>query len=152
MRNELGVRTESTGWRDDWISDKHRSWGYDAPATDIDFLLVEYDHNIPKALIEHKTFGCRDQFGWDQIRRWHMPVSNLATLASIPSFVVLYDRDNSLFAVSATNDRARMIRGKDGMFGSDEIEMNERQYVSFLYYLRGRSVPTKVLEKIGGNK
>lgn len=141
MRNELGVRTESTGWRDDWISQKHRSWGYDVPASDIDFLLVEYDRMIPKALIEHKTFGCKGQFGMDQVLKWHNPVSILGTMASIPTFIVFYDKDTCKFEVVATNSLAANMTGNKGSFGWDPIAMSERQYVAFLYHIRKRPVP-----------
>jgi hypothetical protein len=76
MRNTLGVRTESTGWRDSWISDKHRSWGYDLPASDIDFMLLEYDNMKPITLVEHKTVGCWKQFGRETVLRWHAPTSS----------------------------------------------------------------------------
>ena len=40
--------------RDEILSAKHRRWGYDVPAVDIDFLLVEYDRAKVQALIEYR--------------------------------------------------------------------------------------------------
>ena len=34
------VRPERTGWRDEKLSQRHRMWGWDCPAVDIDFLLL----------------------------------------------------------------------------------------------------------------
>lgn len=45
---------ESTGWRDEWISRRHRTRGYNVPATDVDFLLIEYDACRPVAVIDYK--------------------------------------------------------------------------------------------------
>ena len=38
------------------LSDRHRKWGHECPATDIDFLLNEYNHGIPVAIIDYKHY------------------------------------------------------------------------------------------------
>lgn len=45
---------ERSGFRDEWISQWHRRLGYDFPAADVDFLLVEYDRRVPVALVDYK--------------------------------------------------------------------------------------------------
>ena len=49
---------ERTGWRDERISQRHRLWGVECQAIDLDFLLVEYrseyDDIRPVAIIEYK--------------------------------------------------------------------------------------------------
>lgn len=54
---EAGVRAERSGWRDQRISERHRHWGFDCPAVDLDFLVAEYNHGLPVALIEYKHHG-----------------------------------------------------------------------------------------------
>lgn len=54
---ETGVRRERSGWRDQEISERHRHWGFDCPAVDLDFLVVEYNRGLPVALIEYKHHG-----------------------------------------------------------------------------------------------
>ena len=49
-----GVRQERTGWRDERISARHRDWGFNCPAVDLDFLMVEYNLGKPVALVEYK--------------------------------------------------------------------------------------------------
>jgi hypothetical protein len=148
MRNTLGVRTESTGWRDSWISDKHRSWGYDLPASDIDFMLLEYDNMKPITLVEHKTVGCWKQFGRETVLRWHAPVATLATMAGLPSYLCLYEKHPAAFYVLATNEIAERVPGRNGCFGSEMIPMSERQYVAFLYHLRNRPLPSVLVSEL----
>lgn len=45
---------ERSGWRDKEISQRHRSWGFNCPAVDLDFLMVEYNLGCPVAVVEYK--------------------------------------------------------------------------------------------------
>lgn len=54
-----GVRQERTGWRDEAISGRHRHWGFNCPAVDLDFLVAEYNVGKPVALIEYKHSQAR---------------------------------------------------------------------------------------------
>ena len=49
----MEVRQERTGWRDEALSKRHRDWGWDCPAIDIDFLMIEYDKGKSVALVEY---------------------------------------------------------------------------------------------------
>ena len=40
--------------RDAWLSGRHRVWGSNVPAMDLDFILAEYDRCVPIALIDYK--------------------------------------------------------------------------------------------------
>ena len=51
-----GVRQERTNWRDQELSARHRTWGFNCPAVDLDFLMVEYNIGKPVGLIEYKHF------------------------------------------------------------------------------------------------
>ena len=49
------TRQERTGWRDEGISRRHRTWGVALTAVDLDFMLVEYTDGKATALIEYKS-------------------------------------------------------------------------------------------------
>jgi hypothetical protein len=50
----LTWRTERTGWRCEDISQRHGMWGFNCPCVDLDFVVAEYNHGLPVALIEYK--------------------------------------------------------------------------------------------------
>ena len=131
--DENGVRQrEAKEWRDEWISERHRTWGYELPATDIDFMLVEYTGDRPVALIEYKTTNSIDYVGWLKVLRGHRPVSNLATQANLPSFIVAYDIKTITFYLKGTNQLSEI-------YGSQVAwtVMNEASIIGFLKSLRG---------------
>jgi hypothetical protein len=45
------VKKERSGWRDLELSGRHRRWGWDCPAVDLDFLFLEYDKGKAVALV-----------------------------------------------------------------------------------------------------
>lgn len=45
---------ERSGWRDMELSGRHRIWGFNCPAVDLDFLMVEYNLGIAIAVVEYK--------------------------------------------------------------------------------------------------
>ena len=49
----MTVKEERSGWRDEMLSQRHRDWGFNCPAIDIDFLLIEYNSAKVKALVEY---------------------------------------------------------------------------------------------------
>ena len=71
--------------RDAILSLKHRSWGFNVPAVDIDFLMIEYDQSIPKALIEYRHIN-----GAIRVDASIKAIIALADAANIPFFVVQY--------------------------------------------------------------
>jgi len=131
--DKSGVRQrEAKEWRDEWISERHRTWGYELPATDIDFMLLEYSGNRPIALIEYKTIGSMKYVGTDKVMRGHAPVSNLANMANLPSFIVVYDINAIKFWVLPTNNHAELE-----VLGDNYEAINENKFMSFLKGLRG---------------
>lgn len=119
-------RQERTGWRDQRISERHRSWGLSLPAQDLDFVLIEYDKFIPKALIEYKHEDATPQsIDSPQCK----VLQNLGNLAGLPSYGVRYTDDFSSFAVVPLNDIAKSIQPR--------CIMNEQEYIAFLHKLRG---------------
>jgi hypothetical protein len=133
---EREVKRERTGWRDLGLSERHRKWGWNVPAVDIDFYL-EYDNGKPAGLIEYKA---QTAPAVDPARdRNSQALVNLADAARIPQFGVRYARDFSWWIVSPLNARAQQ------WVPAAHQEMTEREYVAFLYRLRGyRDLPHTV--------
>lgn len=118
--------SERTGWRDEAISQRHRTWGNFAAAIDIDFVLIESTFAaVPKAIIEYKAQpgGAATHFQTRLLR-------NLGNMAGIPAFISKYWSETWAFMVVPINEHARewMV---------SERSMTERQYVVFLQELRG---------------
>ena len=53
---------ERTGWRDQALSERHRAWGWDCPALDMDFVMIEYDNGKATALVEYKHEQAAPQY------------------------------------------------------------------------------------------
>jgi len=127
----MQVREERSGWRDERISRRHRAWGYDCPALDIDFLMLEYDAGNAVALVEYKHEDA------PELRRSHPSIRaivDLADRAALPAFVVRYTDDFSRWYVIPLNDHARHVQ-------SDECSLSEVEWVRLLYRCRGRMLP-----------
>lgn len=134
------VRKERSGWRDELISARHRMWGWDVPCVDLDFLLIEYDNHIPRALIEYKNERATT-FLLDKLPSGIEAIKRLGNTASIPVFVCRYASDFSWMKVGAINKMAvdfLTVRVK---------LMSEYEYVKFLYSIRGRKMPESVRDK-----
>lgn len=131
------VKPERTGWRDEALSRRHRYWGFDVPAIDIDFLMLEYDRGRPVALIEYK----RETAGALRLEEMqeHSSYQALMRLADrLPVFVVRYAADLAWFDVAPLNSAA--FRQVPGL-----THWSEAEYVRFLYRLRGRTIAGPVL-------
>ena len=134
----MNVREERTGWRDEGLSNRHRMWGWDCPAVDLDFVLIEYDKGRASALVEYKNEHAAKQ---DFSKSSYRALSLLASNSGIPALFCRYADDFSKFRVSPLNNEAR----KRVHFNTD---MTEIEYVSFLYKIRNSNVPQEVLDKI----
>lgn len=120
------VKQERTAWRDEGISRRHRTWGWDCPCIDIDFLLIEYTHNEPVALIEYKNERATKV---DFSASGYKTLIRLADMAGLPAFNVRYADDYSWFEIVALNSR--------GVAWVESYQtMTEAEYVAFLYKLR----------------
>lgn len=122
---------ERTGWRDEGLSRRHREWGFDVPAVDLDFLLLEYDASEPVALIEYKNeHAPRVAYKSPNIAA----LRNLADRADVLAFVVRYGENYDWFQVRPLNEKAKSIL-------QDRKTLTEAEYVRFLHRLRGRECP-----------
>lgn len=131
------VRQERTGWRDIGILLRHRAYGFNVPALDVDWLL-EFDSGEPCALFEfkHQRANLRNT----SPATWSA-LSRLGDRAKLPVFLVRYADDYSWYIVAPVNAIAKRIFPKPR-------RMSECEYVTFLYALRKRRPPVEVLRRL----
>ena len=134
---------ERQGWRDERISRRHRLWGVETQATDIDWLVTEYRNESgdirPVAIVEYKNEHAPKQ---NLTMPQYRVLGKLATRADIPFFAVRYADDFSNLLVVPANSWARALI-------PEPRHMTEIQYVEFMYHLRGyNSIPQKVIERL----
>lgn len=125
------VRPERTGWRDAGISQRHRRWGWDCPAVDLDFLLLEYDRGKAAAIVEYKHERAAPQYATHPTFR---AMIDLGDRAGIPVFAVRYADDWSWWRVVPLNGLAKT-------FLPARAEMTEQEWITLLYRVRGTEVP-----------
>jgi len=125
------VRQEKTGWRDQRISERHCRWGWDCPAVDLDFLVLEYDRGKAVAIVEYKNEHAKPQY---RTYPTYQALIDLGNRADVPVFGVRYADDFSWWRVTPLNDLAKMWVPK-------QTSMTEEQWVTVLYRVRGTEVP-----------
>ena len=138
----LQVKPRLYDYEASWYSDRHRLYGYNAPALDIDFFMIEYDHGLPAALIEAKHINAKN------VRLDHPSFKAMKILAdnsSIPFFITYYDPDTCCYFVVSMNDHARAVP-----LCSQPRWFTETNYVKMLYWLRKKNAPAEILDKLSG--
>jgi len=138
QNNDQPVKGEQTFWRDMKLLLRHRAWGWDVPAEDIDFL--EYDERKAIALFEYKKTTdlatCKAN-----INANIQALINLGDRASLPVFCTFYTTNLKWYRVFPLNQYAKETGPPDGI-------ISEYKYVDFLYWLRGRSIPEGIKGKL----
>lgn len=130
------VRNERTGWRDEGLSNRHRMWGWDCPAVDLDFLMLEYDRGKASAIVEYKNEHAKKQ---SFAHPTYQAMADLADRAGIPALFCRYKDDFSLWRVTPLNDEAKK-------YVAANTDLTEKEWVRLLYRIRGHEVPQKVLD------
>lgn len=140
---EREVAPERNGWRDEAISRRHRQYGFNCPAVDLDFVLVEYASGKPKAIVDYKhenaTAVDPRHPSFAAIRslcEWHEP--------PLPCWIAYYRDQPWRYKVKPLNERA------EDLFGHDPAWMTEREYVAMLYLIRFREVPEQAKAILAG--
>lgn len=133
------VAKERTGWRDLGLSDRHRLWGWNCPAVDLDFLFLEYDQGRASAIVEYK----HEQARWplNAGHPTYQAMIDLGDRANVPVFAVRYKADYSRYRAVPMNNCARKWLPKT-------TTMLESQWVSLLYKIRGREFPAEELANL----
>lgn len=135
--NDKTVKPERTGWRDLSLSARHRRWGWDCPAVDLDFLFLEYDRGRAVALVEYKHEKAAPQYA---MHPTYQAMVDLGTRAGVPVFACRYANDFSWWAVVPLSAGARS-------WLPERQTMTEREWVSFLYRLRGYELPDDLFDR-----
>jgi hypothetical protein len=129
---------EVTGWRDEEISRRHRLYGMNVPAVDVDFALVEYDMSEPKLIVDYKRGLERDVQLDASLRALGRLYS--ATGAQLPAYVVRYDVNPWRYTVAPVNASAIVQAGQLGVATHPHV-LDEATYVErLLYGARGRQL------------
>jgi hypothetical protein len=134
------VSPERSGWRDLELSRRHRRWGWDCPAVDLDFLFLEYDKGKAVAIVEYKHERASPQYATHPT---YQAMIDLGNRAGIPVFGCRYEGDFSTWSVVGLNKIAREWLDKR------LVTMTERQWVTLLYRLRGYTPPDSLWESLG---
>lgn len=134
---ERATRAERTGWRDQSLSERHRRWGWNCPAVDLDFPMVEYDSGKVVALVEYKNEHAAPQ---KASHPTYQALCDLAERANIPFLVARYADDFSWFKAVPLNNSAKH-------FLPETQQMTEHDFVALLYRMRGREMPPGLLER-----
>lgn len=130
------VKKERTGWRDRNLSERHRKWGWDCPAVDLDFLFLEYDKGKASAIVEYKNEHAQPQFACHPT---YQAMIDLGNRAKLPVIACRYTDDFKSWTVTALNDYAKEHIPY-------RVTLNEKQWVRLLYRIRGYDVPKDVLD------
>ena len=134
-----GVRQERTSWRDESISKRHRDWGFNCPAVDLDFLMVEYNFAKPVGIVEYKHHGARFP---DIKHATYRALITLADMTGLPFVVAFYWPEMWAFRVYPFNETAR------AHFASPYENLSEFDYVARLYRIRRLSIARELSDKL----
>lgn len=134
----LTSQYERTHCRDDALSERHRRYGSNAPAVDLDFLLIEFDDCKPAALIEYKSEHAQKQY---LSNPQFQVLINLGNMANLPAFFVRYAEKFTWFEITPLNAAAKNRL-------QNSVRVTEKKYVKFLYWLRNREAPAEVLNNL----
>lgn len=132
------VRPERTGWRDEALSRRHRRWGWDCPAVDLDFLFLEYDRGRATAIVEYKNEHAAPQYASHPT---YQAMIDLGNRAKIPVIACRYADDFSWWRVTPLNSEAKKCVPA-------QIVLDETGWVRLLYRLRGYELPQSVIDGI----
>lgn len=133
------MKSHSKPEYDEALSRRHREWGFNCPAVDLDFLMVEYNLGKPVALVEYKEHRAQRV---DLRHPTYRALIELADMAGLPFILAFYWPDTWAFYVMPVNEHAVRVYKRS-------VGLSERRFVSSLYYIRGLVIEQAVLSKLG---
>jgi hypothetical protein len=120
------------------LSERHlKWWGDECPATDMDFLLNEYNYGIPVAIVDYKhhlaNLGNTNSASYKAVSHLYNEQHE-----QIPFFIARYWPENWAFKLFAVNDSACnwWITYQPHFARVQWRPLTEQQYVKALYRLR----------------
>jgi len=135
---EPDVPDERTFQRDMKLLVRHRQWGFNMPAVDIDFL--EYDNRKSIALVEYKRAADLARC-YPELNTNLQALIDLGNRASLPVFCTFYNPNLKWYRIFPVNENAKEKGTPGGI-------LSEYKYVDFLYWLKGRQMPEHIREKL----
>ena len=124
-------RKERTGWRDLALSERHGHWGFNCPAVDLDFVVVEFNYGKPCALVEYKHKNASTPDIGHATYRALVDLADGYKSRQLPCFIAVYDPIVWAFKVTPLNDSARKHYAHcDGEW------ITEQRFVKSLHLLR----------------
>ncbi len=135
---ERQVRAESTGWRDKAMSERHRAWGFNCPAADLDLVMVEYNFGRPVGVIEFKHAGVDFP---DLEHPTYRALTRLADASGLPFLLAFYWPSTWAFRVHPVNEHGT------AHFRDGEL-LTEREFVQRLYKLRRLTVADELAGRL----
>jgi len=133
------VKQERSCWRDLRLSQRHRRWGWDCPAVDLDFLFLEYDKGKAVALVEYKHEKAAPQYATHPT---YQAMIDLGNKAGIPVFASRYFDDFLQWIITPLNIHATK-------WLPERVTMTECEWVKFLYHIRGYELPDGIFDYEG---
>lgn len=113
------------------LSNRHRAWGKDVPAVDLDYVIYcEYDGGTPRGLVEYSITPK------DPKHPNSVSLMKLCNMAFLPFIYSQYNPETWQFLVSPGNQYASQLS-----YLPSKTWIDEKTWVRFLYELRGREVP-----------
>lgn len=125
------VSKERTGWRCSDISLRHRNWGFNCPAVDLDFVMLEYNHGKACALVEYKHKNAMPVDPGHATYRALVDLADNYKAGPLPCFVARYNPENWTFVVTPLNDVAKRYYSHCA-----EQTLSEQRFVKSLHLLR----------------
>lgn len=126
------VRQERTGWRDEALSRRHRRWGWDCPAVDLDLPLpgirprkASCDRGVQKRAQAAPQYASHPTY---------QAMIDLGDRAQIPVIACRYSDDFQTWKVTPLNKPAKQ-------FLPQRAVLSEQEWVKLLYAIRGYAVP-----------
>jgi hypothetical protein len=136
---------ECTGWRDQEISGRHRQWGFNCPAVDLDFLVVEYNLGLPVGLVEYKHESARMPDPKHPTYRALRDLADNYAGGALPFMLVFYRPTVWSFRVYPLNEVSQQFYAQSPDYDGVSIHLTERRYVKSLYRMRQLTVDDRVL-------
>lgn len=138
---EPPIPEERSFHRDIGLLVRHRQWGFNMPAVDIDFL--EYDERKSIALVEYKRSldlaNSKPNLADSNLQA----LIDLADRASLPVFCTFYSPNYNWYRAFPVNGIAEQQAPPDRV-------LSEYEWVDFLHWLKGRQIPEYLEQKLFG--
>jgi hypothetical protein len=138
--DDYPVKPEGTGWRDQRLSARHRDWGFNVPAVDVDWFVIEYDLAKVMAVIDYK----HDPAYWppDETSANARALRDMADRGRMPFFIVAYGVDLDWYEPWCVGELASAWADYHGK------RLSELEWVEFLYRLRARRLPPTIAARL----